>query len=73
MIRFATLAGVSSDVQKGEDKASIPDQIKTCRAVIKQLGGIEIDVYIMDGYSRSGYDSLDVAMGDIPPLHKIGY
>lgn len=69
MIRFAILAGVSTDAQAAEDKQSIPDQVKHCRDRIRQLGGIEsAGPYIMDGYSRSGYDSLDLAMQEIPPL-----
>lgn len=70
MIRFGILAGVSSDPQARDDKASIPDQIATCRRVVEQLGGYEIAVYIMDGYSRTGYDSLADAMRDIPPLKE---
>jgi hypothetical protein len=69
MIRFAILSGVSSDIQV-EDKASIGDQIQTCRRVIAQLGGVEVDCYTMDGYSRTGYDSLSDAMNDIPPLRE---
>ncbi len=68
-IRFGILAGVSSDVQV-IDKDSIPDQIETCRRAIQQFNGIETDCYIMDGYSRSGYDSLADAMEDIPPLKQ---
>jgi hypothetical protein len=70
MIRFGLLCGVSRDTQMGDDKASIPDQIKTCRAAIQQLGGREVALYVMDGYSRSGYDSLSDALGDIPPLKE---
>ena len=69
MIRFGILAGVSTDVQAG-DKASIPDQIATCRRAIAQLGAVEIDCFTMDGYSRTGYDSLADAMNDIPPLKE---
>jgi recombinase len=69
MIKFGILAGVSSDAQV-EDKASIPDQIKTCRGVIQQFGGIEVGCYVMDGYSRTGYDSLPEAMEEIPPLKE---
>lgn len=69
MIRFGILAGVSTDIQAG-DKASIPDQIATCRRAIAQLGGVEVDCYTMDGYSRTGYDSLADAMHDIPPLKE---
>lgn len=68
-IRFAILAGVSTDAQARDDRLSIPDQLKNCRAKIAQYDGIEsAGPYIMDGYSRSGYDSLDVAMTEIPPL-----
>jgi hypothetical protein len=68
-IRFAILAGVSTDHQAGDDKASIPDQVRHCRAKIAQFEGKETaGPFIMDGYSRSGYDSLDVAMSEIPPL-----
>lgn len=69
MIRFGILAGVSSDAQV-EDKDSIPDQIKTCRNVIEQFDGVEAGCYIIDGYSRTGYDSLADAMDDIPPLKE---
>src|SRR5690349_8041945 len=68
-VKFGILVGVSSDVQV-EDKASIPDQIQTCRATIEQLGGEEVGCYVMDGYSRTGYDSLADAMEDIPPLKE---
>lgn len=68
MIRVAILAGVSTDVQAADDKASIPDQLATCRDFIKANNAIETDHYVMDGYSRTGYDSLDEAMVDIPPL-----
>lgn len=69
-IKFALLAGVSTDRQASEDHASIPDQIKTCRAVVDKFGGYETGLYVMDGYSRSGYDSLADAMRDIPPLKE---
>jgi len=68
-IRFGILAGVSSDIQV-QDKASIPDQINTCRRAIQQLGGVEVNCFTMDGYSRTGYDSLADAMNDIPPLKE---
>jgi hypothetical protein len=67
MFRFTILAGVSSDAQV-EDLGSIPDQIQTCRQAIQQFGGVEVGCYVMDGYSRTGYDSLAEAMDDIPPL-----
>jgi site-specific DNA recombinase len=68
-IRFAILAGVSTDAQAREEKQSIPDQIKHCRARIESMEGVETaGPYIMDGYSRTGYDSLDLAMSEIPPL-----
>jgi len=69
MIRFGILAGVSSDAQV-EEKASIPDQIATCRRVIQEWGGVEAACYIMDGYSRTGYDGLSEAMSEIPPLKE---
>ena len=69
MIRFAILAGVSTDAQAAPDKTSIPDQIANCRAHIAAHNGVEAaGPYIMDGYSRTGYDSLEIAMTDIPPL-----
>lgn len=68
-IRFAILAGVSKDIQAREEKFSIPDQIKNCRSFIVNNRGVEsAGPFIMDGYSRTGYDSLDVAMTEIPPL-----
>ena len=70
MIRCGILAGVSSDLQARDDKASISDQLATCRRVIAQLGGTETGCYVMDGYSRTGYDSLADAMRDIPPLNE---
>lgn len=71
MIRFAILAGVSTDPQAHDDKMSIPDQIANCRKLIAANGGLESSgPYIMDGYSRTGYDSLDVAMSEIPPLKQ---
>jgi hypothetical protein len=68
MIRFAILAGVSTDGQAAEEKTSIPSQIETCRRVIAQHGVESAGPYILDGYTRSGYDSLADAMDDIPPL-----
>ena len=67
-MRIAILAGVSTDAQV-KDKASIPDQVQFCRAYIKANNAAETaGPYIMDGYSRTGYDSLEVAMREIPPL-----
>lgn len=68
MIRIASLVGVSSDEQAKEEKGSIPAQIEYCRKYIEANGGIPAGVYVMDGYSRTGYDSLADAMQDIPPL-----
>lgn len=70
-IRAALLVGVSTDLQAAEERASIPNQIETCRKAIRQFDGIETACYIMDGFSRSGYDSLDVAMAEIPPLGDV--
>lgn len=68
-IRFAIFAGVSTEGQAHADKRSIPEQIAFCRAIIAANKGVETGgPYVMDGYSRSGYDSLDVAMQEIPPL-----
>lgn len=68
-LRVAILAGVSTDAQAKENKLSIPEQIKHCRAYIAANVAIETaGPYIMDGYSRTGYDSLEVAMREIPPL-----
>jgi DNA invertase Pin-like site-specific DNA recombinase len=68
-IRFAILAGVSTDAQATPEKLSIPDQLTRCRERIAQSAGIETaGPFIMDGYSRTGYDSLEVAMQEIPPL-----
>ncbi len=69
MIRFAILAGVSTEAQAHADKLSISDQVAFCRSIIAANKGTEVGgPYIMDGYSRSGYDSLDLAMQEIPPL-----
>lgn len=69
MIRFAILAGVSTDAQSAPDKASIPDQLRNCRAHIASHHGAETaGPFIMDGYSRTGYDSLEIAIAEIPPL-----
>lgn len=69
MIRFAILAGVSTDAQATPHKISIPDQVANCRAHISAHNGIETaGPYIMDGYTRTGYDSLEIAMREIPPL-----
>ena len=65
--KFGVLVGVSTDKQAGE-QPSIPDQIKTCRETIEFWRGEEVDVFTMDGYSRTGYDGLNEAMEDIPPL-----
>jgi len=67
-IRFAILAAVSTDEQAAADKTSIPSQIETCRKVITQYGAETAGPYILDGYSRSGYDALSDAMENIPPL-----
>jgi len=67
-IRFAILAAVSTDSQAADDKTSIPSQIETCRKVVAQYGTEASGPYVIDGYSRSGYDSLADAMSDIPPL-----
>jgi recombinase len=69
MIRFAILAGVSSDVQVA-DRESIPDQVRTCRRAIQQFQGTELGCYIFEGYSRTGYDSLAEAMGAIPAIQQ---
>jgi site-specific DNA recombinase len=69
MVRFAVIAGVSTDAQAREEKQSIPDQVENCRRYIAANGGVEsVPPYIMDGYSRTGYDSLELAMQAIPPL-----
>jgi hypothetical protein len=69
IFRFAAFAAVSSEPQAREDKASIPDQIKTARAAGIQQGGAEsAGPFIVDGYSRSGYVNLSDALADIPPL-----
>ncbi len=69
MIRFAILAGVSTDAQATPEKQSIPDQLSYCRRQIAIHHGAETaGPYIMDGYSRTGYDSLELAMQEIPPL-----
>lgn len=68
-IRFAILAGVSTDKQASDDKRSIPDQIAHCRAkIIQNLGVESAGPFVMDGYSRTNYDSLEVALNEIPPL-----
>ena len=68
MIRISMLVGVSTDEQAKADRGSIDDQIRTCQRAIESLGGQEVGCYVMDGYSRTGYDSLSEAMTDIPPL-----
>ena len=69
--RFAVFAAVSSERQAREDKASLPDQVKTARAAGIAQGGIEsVEPYILDGYSRTGYINLSDALNDIPPLAK---
>lgn len=68
MIKIGLLVGVSTDEQAKAERGSIDDQIKTCRHAVRQLGGVEVNCYIMDGFSRTGYDSLAEAMADIPPL-----
>lgn len=69
-IRAAILCGVSSDAQAREDKASIPDQIRACRNYIETNGATEAGLYVMPGFSRTGYDSLADAMNDIPDLKR---
>lgn len=68
LIRFAILAGVSTDPQAREEKKTIPDQIRICRERMLHEGIETVEPFIIDGYSRTGYDSLDVAIADIPPL-----
>lgn len=68
-IRYAILAGVSTEKQATPDKLSIPEQLKFVREKMHGQGIETAGPYIMDGYSRSGYDSLEVAMQEIPPLH----
>lgn len=67
-IRCWILAGVSTDGQAREEKDSIPDQLRKCRKFIASNDCIEAGFSVMDGYTRNDYDSLEVAMRDIPPL-----
>jgi DNA invertase Pin-like site-specific DNA recombinase len=69
-IRFAIFAAVSTEAQAQEDKASLPAQVATCRKVVAQFGVEACGPYLLDGFSRSGYDSLADAMTDIPPLRQ---
>lgn len=67
MIRFHILVGVSSAAAV-EEKDSIPDQIRTCRAAIQHHGGVEVGLSIFDGYSRTGYENLSDALREIPAI-----
>lgn len=67
--RFSIMAAVSSTPQAGEDRLSLPDQIKTARAAGVAQGGVETaGPFTLDGYSRTGYINLSDALTDIPPL-----
>lgn len=67
--RYSVLAAVSSDPQAHDDKASLPDQIRTARAAGQQQGGVEsTDPFVLDGFSRTGYYNLSDALVEIPPL-----
>jgi DNA invertase Pin-like site-specific DNA recombinase len=78
MFRFAVFAAVSSEEQvksknkvtgKIEEKFSLENQVKECRAYGLSLGGIESHKpFVADGYSRSAYEGLSDAMADIPAL-----
>lgn len=68
MFRYAVWAAVSTDEQV-QDKDSLPNQIRDCRAFAERLGGTETHPpFVADGYSRSFYEGLGEAMAEIPPL-----
>jgi DNA invertase Pin-like site-specific DNA recombinase len=66
--RFAVWAAVSTDEQV-QDHDSLDNQLRDGRAYAERMGGVEsAGPYVADGYSRSFYEGLSEAMGDIPPL-----
>lgn len=72
MFRFAILAAVSTTVQASPDKVSLDDQVATARTFGIRHGGKEsAGPYVLDGYSRTGYEGLAEAAQDIPPLKSM--
>jgi DNA invertase Pin-like site-specific DNA recombinase len=66
--RFAVWAAVSTDEQV-QDHDSLDNQLRDGRVYAERMGGVEsAGPYVADGYSRSFYEGLSEAMGDIPPL-----
>lgn len=66
--RWAAFASVSTDEQ-AQDHDSLSNQIRDCKEFAERLGGVQTaGPYIADGYSRTGYTDLSVAMAEIPPL-----
>lgn len=72
MFTFAILAAVSTTTQAAPDKVSLEDQVKTARAFGKRHKGKEsAGPYLLDGYSRTGYEGLAEASRAIPPLKTL--
>jgi len=70
--RFALYSAVSSPEQAKQDKTSLDDQLATARAFALRQGGEETaGPYILDGYSRTGYEGLAEAAGEIPQLNQL--
>lgn len=67
-MRFAIWTAVSTTGQAGEDKDSLPEQEKKCRAVGLSRGWVETRVYSAPGRSRTRYVNLRDAEKDIPDL-----
>jgi len=71
-IRFAIWAAVSTAAQAAEDKSSLDDQEKKCRAVGISKGWVEsAGPYIVPGESRTRFVNLRDAENAIPALKKL--
>lgn len=69
MIRYAVLAAVSTKGQAENDKKSLEDQVKIARQSANAQGGKETaGPFVLDGYSRTDYEDLSLAIKEIPPL-----
>jgi len=68
---YAVWAAVSTAEQATENHQSLKEQERRARAFGIAQGGIETSgPYILDGYSRTGYEGLSEAAAEIPPLKQ---
>jgi DNA invertase Pin-like site-specific DNA recombinase len=71
-MKFAIWAAVSTPEQAKKEKTSIEDQVQSARSFALRHGGVEsCGPYILDGYSRTGYEGLAEAAADIPQLQQL--